>query len=89
MFGNLVILPDGSLLACGGMDRHPFNHADTQWFSTSERFEPLGPLDQGVWTDMDQREIVVTFPGESGHPRSRDLREDVRHAEEEATEVHA
>jgi hypothetical protein len=58
MFGNLVILPDGSLLACGGMDRHPFNHADTQWFSTSERFEPLGPLDQGVWTDMDQREIV-------------------------------
>jgi hypothetical protein len=31
----------------------------------------------------------VTFPGESGHPRSRDMREDVRHAEEEATEVHA
>ncbi len=31
----------------------------------------------------------VTFPGIFGHPRSRGMREDVRHVQKETTRVHA
>ena len=37
----------------------------------------------------DARSVGVTFPGNFGHHRSRGTREDVRHAEKEATELHA
>lgn len=63
VYGNLVILPDGTLLALGGSDsgKGGSNDPQTIYYHEPERFDPGGPLDAGLWQDMAARPFIDGF----------------------------